>query len=77
MSSSLPQTQLAKNFESRRVVTDHCHDSCVSVVDGPEGDTLMETILHKEAVKAILNGATIFFPDKLDRRDKLFHMMVS
>ncbi|XP_008426375.1 zinc finger ZZ-type and EF-hand domain-containing protein 1 isoform X2 [Poecilia reticulata] len=47
-----------------------CH-----VVDGPEGETVMETILHKEAVKAILNGAAIFFPDKLNRRDKLFHMM--
>lgn len=53
------------------------HDSCVSVVDGPEGETVMKTILHKEAVKAILNGAAVFFPDKLNRRDKLFHMMVS
>ncbi|KAM4546819.1 zinc finger ZZ-type and EF-hand domain-containing protein 1 [Fundulus diaphanus] len=47
-----------------------CH-----IVDGPEGETVMEAILHKEAVKAILNGAAVFFPDKLNRRDKLFHMM--
>ncbi|XP_015252043.1 PREDICTED: zinc finger ZZ-type and EF-hand domain-containing protein 1-like isoform X1 [Cyprinodon variegatus] len=47
-----------------------CH-----IVDGPEGETTMEKILHKEAVKAILNGAAVFFPDKLNRRDKLFHMM--
>lgn len=50
---------------------------CVSVVDGPEGETLVEKALHKEAVKVILNGAAVFFPDKLVRRDKLFHMMVS
>uniref|UniRef100_A0A3Q2PLQ1 Zinc finger ZZ-type and EF-hand domain containing 1 n=1 Tax=Fundulus heteroclitus TaxID=8078 RepID=A0A3Q2PLQ1_FUNHE len=47
----------------------------VEPVDGPEGETVMEAILHKEAVKAILNGAAVFFPDKLNRRDKLFHMM--
>lgn len=49
----------------------------MSVVDGPEGETLVEKALHKEAVKAILNGAVVFFPDKNARRDKLFHMMVS
>lgn len=49
----------------------------MSVVDGPEGETLVEKALHKEAVKAILNGAVVFFPDKNVRRDKLFHMMVS
>ncbi|MED6251647.1 hypothetical protein ATANTOWER_000902, partial [Ataeniobius toweri] len=47
-----------------------CH-----IVDSPEGETVMETVLHKEAVKAILNGAAVFFPDKLNRRNKLFHMM--
>lgn len=46
-------------------------------MDGPEGETLVEKVLHKEAVKAILNGAAVFFPDKHVRRDKLFHMMVS
>lgn len=46
-------------------------------MDGPEGETLVEKALHKEAVKAILNGAAVFFPDKHVRRDKLFHMMVS
>lgn len=50
---------------------------CVSVVDGPEGETLVEKALHKEAVRAILSGAVVFFPDKNVRRDKLFHMMVS
>lgn len=46
-------------------------------MDGPEGETLVEKALHKEAVKAILSGAVVFFPDKNVRRDKLFHMMVS
>ncbi|XP_072302754.1 zinc finger ZZ-type and EF-hand domain-containing protein 1 isoform X2 [Eucyclogobius newberryi] len=45
------------------------------IVDGPEDDTLMNKALHKEAVKAILNGAPVFFPDKSVRREKLFHMM--
>uniref|UniRef100_A0A672L7F8 Zinc finger ZZ-type and EF-hand domain containing 1 n=1 Tax=Sinocyclocheilus grahami TaxID=75366 RepID=A0A672L7F8_SINGR len=45
------------------------------VVDGPKGETAVEKALRKEAVKAILNGAAIFFPDKQSRRDKLFHMM--
>lgn len=52
-------------------------DVCVSVVDSPEGETVVEKVLHKEAVRAILNGAAVFFPDKHVRRDKLFHMMVS
>ncbi|XP_061596133.1 zinc finger ZZ-type and EF-hand domain-containing protein 1 isoform X1 [Cololabis saira] len=47
-----------------------CH-----IVDCPEGETVVEKASHKEAVKAILNGAAVFFPDKHDRRDKLFHMM--
>lgn len=46
-------------------------------MDGPEGETLVEKALHKEAVRAILSGAVVFFPDKNVRRDKLFHMMVS
>lgn len=50
---------------------------CLSVVDGPEGETLVEKSLHKEAVRAILSGAVVFFPDKNVRREKLFHMMVS
>uniref|UniRef100_A0A665UXQ7 Zinc finger, ZZ-type with EF hand domain 1 n=1 Tax=Echeneis naucrates TaxID=173247 RepID=A0A665UXQ7_ECHNA len=45
------------------------------IVDGQEGETLVEKALHKEAVKAILNGAVVFFPDKHVRRAKLFHMM--
>ncbi|XP_061557820.1 zinc finger ZZ-type and EF-hand domain-containing protein 1 isoform X2 [Phycodurus eques] len=47
-----------------------CH-----IVNEPEGVTLLEKALHKEAVKAILNGAAVFFPDQHIRRDKLFHMM--
>ena len=46
-------------------------------MDSPEGETVVEKVLHKEAVRAILNGAAVFFPDKHVRRDKLFHMMVS
>lgn len=46
-------------------------------MDDPDGETSVEKTLHKEAVKAILNGAAVFFPDKQARRDKLFHMMVS
>uniref|UniRef100_A0A3P8VT83 Zinc finger ZZ-type and EF-hand domain containing 1 n=1 Tax=Cynoglossus semilaevis TaxID=244447 RepID=A0A3P8VT83_CYNSE len=45
------------------------------IVDDPDGETSVEKTLHKEAVKAILNGAAVFFPDKQARRDKLFHMM--
>uniref|UniRef100_A0A673GTV8 Zinc finger ZZ-type and EF-hand domain-containing protein 1-like n=1 Tax=Sinocyclocheilus rhinocerous TaxID=307959 RepID=A0A673GTV8_9TELE len=48
---------------------------CCAVVDGAEGQTAVEKALRKEAVKAILSGAAIFFPDKQSRRDKLFHMM--
>uniref|UniRef100_H3CSZ8 Zinc finger ZZ-type and EF-hand domain containing 1 n=1 Tax=Tetraodon nigroviridis TaxID=99883 RepID=H3CSZ8_TETNG len=47
-----------------------CH-----IVDGPEGETLVEKALHKEAVRAILSGAVVFFPDKNVRREKLFHLM--
>ncbi|XP_070699308.1 zinc finger ZZ-type and EF-hand domain-containing protein 1 [Pempheris klunzingeri] len=54
----------------RELYTHLCH-----IVDGVEGETLVEKALHKEAVKAILNGAAVFFPDKHVRRDKLFHMM--
>lgn len=51
-------------------------NACVSVVDGPEGELLVEKALHMEAKKTILSGAAVFFPDKLIRREKLFHMMV-
>ncbi|XP_054611299.1 zinc finger ZZ-type and EF-hand domain-containing protein 1 [Dunckerocampus dactyliophorus] len=47
-----------------------CH-----IVNEPEGETLVEKALRKEAVKAILTGAAVFFPDKHIRRDKLFNMM--
>ncbi|XP_030216671.1 zinc finger ZZ-type and EF-hand domain-containing protein 1 isoform X5 [Gadus morhua] len=45
------------------------------VVDRPETEALVEKALRREAVKALLSGAAIFFPDKHSRRDKLFHMM--
>uniref|UniRef100_A0A8C9TVL8 Zinc finger ZZ-type and EF-hand domain containing 1 n=1 Tax=Scleropages formosus TaxID=113540 RepID=A0A8C9TVL8_SCLFO len=45
------------------------------VVDGPEGDTAVDRALRNEAIKAILNGAAVFFPDKQSRRDRLFKMM--
>ncbi|XP_062414058.1 zinc finger ZZ-type and EF-hand domain-containing protein 1 isoform X3 [Pungitius pungitius] len=60
--------------ESVRAVSELYAHLCL-VVDGPEGETLVEKALQKEAFKAILNGAAVFFPDKHDRRDKLFHMM--
>uniref|UniRef100_A0AAY4E5U1 Zinc finger ZZ-type and EF-hand domain-containing protein 1 n=1 Tax=Denticeps clupeoides TaxID=299321 RepID=A0AAY4E5U1_9TELE len=45
------------------------------VVDHRESGAPVDKMLRKEAVKAILNGAAIFFPDKQCRRDKLFDMM--
>ncbi|XP_060768529.1 zinc finger ZZ-type and EF-hand domain-containing protein 1 isoform X2 [Neoarius graeffei] len=45
------------------------------VVDGPEGESAVEKALRKQAVKAVLSGAAIFYPDKQSRRDKLFDMM--
>ncbi|KAJ8266331.1 hypothetical protein GJAV_G00129180 [Gymnothorax javanicus] len=46
-----------------------------NLVDGPEGETAVDGALRKEAVRVILNGAAVFFPDKQSRRDKLFNMM--
>uniref|UniRef100_A0A3B4ALI4 Uncharacterized protein n=1 Tax=Periophthalmus magnuspinnatus TaxID=409849 RepID=A0A3B4ALI4_9GOBI len=60
--------------DSAKAVQELYTDLC-KIVDGPEGDTWMNKALHKEAVKAILNGAPVFFPDKSVRREKLFHMM--
>uniref|UniRef100_A0A3B4ALK4 Uncharacterized protein n=1 Tax=Periophthalmus magnuspinnatus TaxID=409849 RepID=A0A3B4ALK4_9GOBI len=62
------------NDEAACAVQELYTDLC-KIVDGPEGDTWMNKALHKEAVKAILNGAPVFFPDKSVRREKLFHMM--
>lgn len=61
----------------RNICSNNICGVCGLVVDGPEGETLVEKALHKETVKAILNGAAVFFPDKHVRRDKLFNMMVS
>lgn len=47
-----------------------------AVVDGPEGESAVEKAQRKQAMKAILSGAAIFYPDKQSRRDKLFDMMV-
>ncbi|XP_041864265.1 zinc finger ZZ-type and EF-hand domain-containing protein 1 [Melanotaenia boesemani] len=60
--------------DSARAVSELYAHLC-HIVDGPGGETLVERALHKEAVKAILNGAAVFFPDKHERRDRLFHMM--
>ena len=46
------------------------------VVDAPESEAVVDKALRWEAVKAILNGAVIFFPYKQSRRDKLFDLMV-
>lgn len=74
-------TRLFEHWQLVMLDFEHCATKsflCVlSVVDGPEGETLVEKALHKEAMKAILNGAAVFFPDKHVRRDKLFDMMVS
>uniref|UniRef100_A0A665UZ45 Zinc finger, ZZ-type with EF hand domain 1 n=1 Tax=Echeneis naucrates TaxID=173247 RepID=A0A665UZ45_ECHNA len=63
--------------ESFMKLLQHVQHLCIIniIVDGQEGETLVEKALHKEAVKAILNGAVVFFPDKHVRRAKLFHMM--
>ncbi|XP_061904470.1 zinc finger ZZ-type and EF-hand domain-containing protein 1 isoform X2 [Entelurus aequoreus] len=45
------------------------------MVNEPEGEMLLEKALHKEATKAILTGAAVFFPNKHIRRNKLFSMM--
>ncbi|KAL0994771.1 hypothetical protein UPYG_G00126960 [Umbra pygmaea] len=45
------------------------------VVDSPQAEGSGDEALRKEAVKAIVTGAAIFFPDKCSRRDELFHMM--
>ncbi|XP_031428595.1 zinc finger ZZ-type and EF-hand domain-containing protein 1, partial [Clupea harengus] len=47
------------------------------VVDAPESEAVVDKALRWEAVKAILNGAVIFFPYKQSRRDKLFDLMTS
>ncbi|XP_063059602.1 zinc finger ZZ-type and EF-hand domain-containing protein 1 [Engraulis encrasicolus] len=47
------------------------------VVDSPEGESAADKGLRWEAIKAILNGAVIFFPHKQSRRDKLFDLMTS
>ncbi|CAL1573897.1 unnamed protein product [Knipowitschia caucasica] len=67
-------TSISKESDSVKGVEELYSHLC-KIVDGPEGDTLMTKALHKEAVKAILNGAAVFFPDKSIRREKLFHMM--
>uniref|UniRef100_A0AAY5EHD3 Zinc finger, ZZ-type with EF hand domain 1 n=1 Tax=Electrophorus electricus TaxID=8005 RepID=A0AAY5EHD3_ELEEL len=43
--------------------------------NGPDGESVVEKALRAEAVRAILSGAAIFYPDKQSRRDKLFDMM--
>uniref|UniRef100_A0A4W6EG63 Zinc finger ZZ-type and EF-hand domain containing 1 n=1 Tax=Lates calcarifer TaxID=8187 RepID=A0A4W6EG63_LATCA len=73
--SRAPSEGAAAACPSTSSSEDDIYHGCVLVVDGPEGETVVEKALHREAVKAIRNGAAVFFPDKHDRRDKLFHMM--
>ncbi|KAJ7997345.1 hypothetical protein DPEC_G00228020 [Dallia pectoralis] len=70
--SASPST--SEEPECARAVWDLYSHLC-QIVDGPEPEGTVGQALRKEAVKAILTGAAIFFPDKHSRRDKLFHMM--
>ncbi|XP_056313919.1 zinc finger ZZ-type and EF-hand domain-containing protein 1 [Danio aesculapii] len=72
--SALASASGSSDIDPAEAVGELCRHLC-QVVDGPEGETAAEKALRKEAVKAILNGAAIFYPDKQSRRDKLFHMM--
>ncbi|KAK7925653.1 hypothetical protein WMY93_007963 [Mugilogobius chulae] len=67
-------TSCSKESDSIKAVQEMYTHLC-KIVDSPEGETLMTKALHNEAMKAILNGAPVFFPDKHIRREKLFHMM--
>ncbi|XP_077447834.1 zinc finger ZZ-type and EF-hand domain-containing protein 1 [Stigmatopora argus] len=69
-----PSTSTTAEPDSVRAVEELYSHLC-QIVNQPEGVTLVEKALRKEAEKAILNGAAIFFPDKDIRRNKLFHMM--
>uniref|UniRef100_A0A4W6ECV5 Zinc finger ZZ-type and EF-hand domain containing 1 n=1 Tax=Lates calcarifer TaxID=8187 RepID=A0A4W6ECV5_LATCA len=70
-STSSSEEPVNESVKAVRELSTHLYH----IVDGPEGETVVEKALHREAVKAIRNGAAVFFPDKHDRRDKLFHMM--
>ncbi|XP_057676700.1 zinc finger ZZ-type and EF-hand domain-containing protein 1 isoform X1 [Corythoichthys intestinalis] len=72
--ADVPSTSSRAEPDSVRAV-DELYSHLCHIVNEPEGVTLAEKALHKEAKKAILNGAAIFFPDKDIRRKKLFHMM--
>ncbi|XP_019750672.1 zinc finger ZZ-type and EF-hand domain-containing protein 1 [Hippocampus comes] len=69
-----PSTSSSTELDSVRAV-EQLYSHLCHIVNEPEGATFVENALHKEAVKAILNGAAVFFPDKHIRRDKLFHLM--
>lgn len=69
-----PSTSTSSEPDSARAVWELYTHLC-QIVDGPEAEGTVDKALRKEAVKAVLSGAAIFFPDKQSRRDKLFHMM--
>ncbi|XP_046876692.1 LOW QUALITY PROTEIN: zinc finger ZZ-type and EF-hand domain-containing protein 1 [Hypomesus transpacificus] len=72
--AACPSTSSSSEPDSSRAVWElYTHLCCI--VDGAKMEGSVEKSLRKEAVKAILNGAAIFFPDKHSRREKLFNMM--
>ncbi|XP_076130954.1 zinc finger ZZ-type and EF-hand domain-containing protein 1 isoform X1 [Alosa pseudoharengus] len=81
----LPSPPACRSPTEASVSTERDHSEAVwdlyshlcQVVDGPEGEATVDKALRREAVKAILNGAVIFFPYKQSRRDKLFDLMTS
>ncbi|KAM8835522.1 zinc finger ZZ-type and EF-hand domain-containing protein 1 isoform 1-T1 [Synchiropus picturatus] len=74
-SGAQPSTSGSKHpNDSLRAVKELYIHLC-QIVDDQEHETSMEKALYQEALNAVLHGASIFFPDKHVRRDKLFHMM--
>ncbi|XP_035382867.1 zinc finger ZZ-type and EF-hand domain-containing protein 1 isoform X1 [Electrophorus electricus] len=77
-SSPLPSTSagttVSGDVDPADAVGDLYSHLC-QVADGPDGESVVEKALRAEAVRAILSGAAIFYPDKQSRRDKLFDMM--
>ncbi|KAI5089285.1 zinc finger ZZ-type and EF-hand domain-containing protein 1 isoform X2, partial [Silurus meridionalis] len=78
-SSSSPSSSAARASASTDVdpaeAVGELYSHLCQVVDGSEGESSLEKALKKQAVKTILGGAAIFYPDKKSRRDKLFDMM--
>ncbi|XP_066513503.1 zinc finger ZZ-type and EF-hand domain-containing protein 1 [Hoplias malabaricus] len=73
-SAAAPSASVSTDVDPVEAVGELYSHLC-QVVDSPEGESAVEKALRKEAVKAILGGAAIFYPDKQSRRDRLFDMM--